>query len=862
MYHLLAKNTNHHYIFISSMALGGAEKIVSDFLWQVSHTHEYEKYTLIIHHTHLIEHSIPPGVNVIRLNSNIHYAKALFLQLKHENKPLIAHLMGDICTKYAYDLGVKVIHVVHNVKKSWKVSVENLNHPNCQAIVAVSQKIKTELLDSAVKTPIIVFRHVPKIAGLGKIDELLKTSPTQIASKLITGEYIDNTRLEILKKYSIDEQDVTILMTGRVVEQKNYALAVKVLEKLNTKLEFELKDYRAHLFICGGVEKKHSPYYLSLVQLAASCAQIKNIHFMGHQPLITSMMAGFDLGLNTSHWEGLSIATQEMMHCGLDVVASRVGGQEEILDPHHQLTFFDLENKDIDLSKDYPPKSSNAVQTQDHTIDLKSTTTSDAVCDSLCDLLYASIEKIKSTQAMQHLNKVDKILSHKASQTCAWSSQSAWGLLHALKSASNNINNNTYVTPPKTPKTLFITNDLGLGGAQKSLINLLCTSFSLGLDSASRDFCSTTSLLVLKTLGLDKTNLLNRLQEKNINVYLSQENSVFLNAALILDKVQNSGYRTLVYWSVDSAIKVIIAKLKPYLEQKYSLKIVEVSPGDYISQELQLSAELAKGIYYDTSDYPSSVDLYISKFTPTTKDTVDSIDHMGARQLVIPNGVQTDFGSQQWVDKKQENFELYSLSTGSEFKFLVCGRIAKSKMIDKIANSYSELLKHTTLPCTLTFVGSTSTESASQWLGEIKSQHASLIEENKIQFKPQVTNPIDILAEYDCLIVLGVNQGSPNMVLEAASYGIPIITNDSGGTREVINNSTGILLDTNPSVEKVSHAMRQVLEDYSSALMRALAAQAHVRENFSLSKMAYSYISALGELNATASILNQKTALE
>jgi hypothetical protein len=49
------------------------------------------------------------------------------------------------------------------------------------------------------------------------------------------------------------------------------------------------------------------------------------------------------------------------------------------------------------------------------------------------------------------------------------------------------------------------------------------------------------------------------------------------------------------------------------------------------------------------------------------------------------------------------------------------------------------------------------------------------------------------LAQYDALLALGRHQGCPNAVLEALAAGVPVIANDSGGTREqVLHGKTGI----------------------------------------------------------------------
>src|SRR4029077_2565832 len=48
---------------------------------------------------------------------------------------------------------------------------------------------------------------------------------------------------------------------------------------------------------------------------------------------------------------------------------------------------------------------------------------------------------------------------------------------------------------------------------------------------------------------------------------------------------------------------------------------------------------------------------------------------------------------------------------------------------------------------------------------------------------------------YSVALILGEHQGSPNAVLEAPAAGVPVVANDSGGTRElVVDGRTGLLL--------------------------------------------------------------------
>lgn len=56
----------------------------------------------------------------------------------------------------------------------------------------------------------------------------------------------------------------------------------------------------------------------------------------------------------------------------------------------------------------------------------------------------------------------------------------------------------------------------------------------------------------------------------------------------------------------------------------------------------------------------------------------------------------------------------------------------------------------------------------------------------------------------DLFINLSSSEGIPVSIMEAMSFGIPVIATDVGGTREVVNNENGILLVANPSPREVA----------------------------------------------------------
>ena len=102
---------------------------------------------------------------------------------------------------------------------------------------------------------------------------------------------------------------------------------------------------------------------------------------------------------------------------------------------------------------------------------------------------------------------------------------------------------------------------------------------------------------------------------------------------------------------------------------------------------------------------------------------------------------------------------------------------------------------------------------------------------------------------FDIALVLGEHQGCPNAVLEAMAAGLPVVANDSGGTRElVVDGRTGVLLpDRDPA--RVAQALRTLMADAALAARLGDAGRRHVAARFSMAGMAQAYAGLFDELS-------------
>jgi len=106
---------------------------------------------------------------------------------------------------------------------------------------------------------------------------------------------------------------------------------------------------------------------------------------------------------------------------------------------------------------------------------------------------------------------------------------------------------------------------------------------------------------------------------------------------------------------------------------------------------------------------------------------------------------------------------------------------------------------------------------AGLWRAEY--ERAGLPQEN-VEWKGRVSHEqaIKAMSQGDLLVHTGLREGTPHVVLEALSLGMPVICHDAGGMGTAINDSCGVrvpLRDFNCSVANFSVALRLLLSDPS-----------------------------------------------
>ncbi len=149
-----------------------------------------------------------------------------------------------------------------------------------------------------------------------------------------------------------------------------------------------------------------------------------------------------------------------------------------------------------------------------------------------------------------------------------------------------------------------------------------------------------------------------------------------------------------------------------------------------------------------------------------------------------------------------------------EFFLLSCSHIVRLKRIGKIIEALA-LINDISLKWV--HIGEEYEWTKSNHLNEIKELAKNLLgNKNNIHYFFAGNYKYEDLMNYyhdnqiDLFINVSQTEGLPVSIMEAMSFGIPVIATSVGGTPEIVNNTNGILLSPNPSPGEIAETIRKI----------------------------------------------------
>jgi glycosyltransferase involved in cell wall biosynthesis len=168
----------------------------------------------------------------------------------------------------------------------------------------------------------------------------------------------------------------------------------------------------------------------------------------------------------------------------------------------------------------------------------------------------------------------------------------------------------------------------------------------------------------------------------------------------------------------------------------------------------------------------------------------------------------------------------------TEFRILSVGRLVKYKRYDRLLRVLARVRTMTSRPVRAVLAGSGPLE------GELKAQAAELgLHEGLVQFSGSADDPAGLYGEADLFVLTSDCEGTPNVILEAMSCGLPVVATAAGGVPGLVRHGlTGRLVST-ADEDGLASAITSLIEQ--PGLRRAYGARARefVVENHSLERL-------------------------
>jgi len=188
-------------------------------------------------------------------------------------------------------------------------------------------------------------------------------------------------------------------------------------------------------------------------------------------------------------------------------------------------------------------------------------------------------------------------------------------------------------------------------------------------------------------------------------------------------------------------------------------------------------------------------------------------EHLTSKDITVVaqgsiNGVDADFFKDTFSDDyKRKQREKFAIKD-SDFVITFVGRIVKDKGINELIEAFI-LLKKEFKGIKLLLVG-----DYEEHLNPIKASNKLLIDSDddiiSVGFQKDIR---EFLAISDLFVLPSYREGLPNSLIEAGSFGIPLIATDINGCNEIIiENETGLLVKPK-NIDSLKDAIDKMIKD-------------------------------------------------
>jgi glycosyltransferase involved in cell wall biosynthesis len=298
-------------MLVASLTRGGAERIVVETAQALASAGV--AVTLYVLHDVQLDYKLPKQAHLVLQmlkGSREEKLRTVALALNQAGQHVLqTHLIEAADLEFLWALDLRTIPVVHNTRLGWKDAATAYDHPQVPLVVAVADIVAAQLLQSGLKKPVTTIRH-------------------EIQRRVDPAD-LPGWRRSCRRRHDIKDDVLLLGMVGQFKLQKAYTRAVEVLARLR-------QQGPAKLMIIGSWDHEYGSgraAYEAAMRRAVELGVVADVIVPGNLHPVEPYYAAFDVFLNTSLYEGLSISLLEALAHGCPVVAADAGGNREILPP-------------------------------------------------------------------------------------------------------------------------------------------------------------------------------------------------------------------------------------------------------------------------------------------------------------------------------------------------------------------------------------------------------------------------------------------------------------------------------------------------------------------------------------------------
>ncbi len=179
----------------------------------------------------------------------------------------------------------------------------------------------------------------------------------------------------------------------------------------------------------------------------------------------------------------------------------------------------------------------------------------------------------------------------------------------------------------------------------------------------------------------------------------------------------------------------------------------------------------------------------------------------------------------------QDEVNEHILKTDNMFSITSAGRLTKPKGFHILIRAVAELPVNIRQKIQVKIIGD------GPYRKELEDLAKKLNVFRNVHFSGFVNTPQRIIAASDVFVLLSLNEGLSNSLLEAMINGVPVLTTDAGGVREFIKHKKNGFITRSINPSDIASELKNIIENREESASIGREGRKTVAELFSMDKM-------------------------